>query len=54
MNNTKETYMVVVDRRIVSTGTFKECIRYIRDLHWAVDAIEELLIVKVVANGKEI
>ena len=54
MNNTKEKYMVVVDHRIVKEGTFKECVRYVRDLHWAVDAIQELLILKVVANGKEI
>ena len=54
MVNLKDEYIVVADGFIKYRGTFKACQKWCRDIHWAHDAFKELIVVKVVANGKEI
>lgn len=51
MVNLKE-YIVIADGFIKHRGTFKECKKWCDDIHWAHDAFKELVIVKVVADGK--
>ena len=50
----KEEYIVIADGFIKFRGAFKACQKWCRDIHWAHDAFKELIIVKVVANGKEV
>lgn len=48
----KEEYIVLADGYEKCRGTFKKCQKWCNDIHWAHDAFRELLIVRVVADGK--
>lgn len=54
MVDLKDCYIVVADGFVKHRGTFKSCQKWCRDISWAHDAFQELIIVKVVANGKEV
>lgn len=54
MVNLKNEYIVIADGWVKFRGTFKACQKWCRDIHWAHDAFKELIVVKVVANGKEV
>ena len=54
MVNLKDEYIVVADGFIKFRGNFRSCQKWCNDIKWAHDAFKELIIVKVVANGKEI
>ena len=45
-------YIVLADGFVKRRGTFKECKKWCDDIQWAHDAFKELIIVKVVADGK--
>lgn len=47
-----EEYMVVADGFIKIRGSFKRCKQWCDQYEWMHDAFKEILIVKVVANGK--
>jgi len=47
-------FIVIADGWIKYRGSFKSCQAWCRNHAWVHDAIKELIIVKVVANGKEI
>lgn len=48
-------YAVVADGEYIKkTGTFKECVKWCHDIHWAHDAFKTLQIVKLVCDGKTI
>lgn len=47
-------YLVIVDGFVKYRGSIRMCQKWCRDIAWAHDAFKELVIVKVVANGKEI
>ena len=48
----KEEYIVLADGYEKHRGTFKSCQKWCLDIRWAHDAFKELIIVKVVADGK--
>ena len=50
----KEVYIVLADGFEKYRGTFKLCQKWCNDIRWAHDAFKELIIVRVVADGKEI
>ena len=54
MVNLKDDYIVIADGFIKCRGSFRTCQKWCNDIKWAHDAFKELIIVKVVANGKEI
>lgn len=54
MVNLKDEYIVVADGFIKFRGNFRACQKWCNDIKWAHDAFKELIITKVVANGKEI
>ena len=54
MVNLKDEYIVVADGFIKFRGNFRECQKWCTDFKWAHDAFKELIVAKVVANGKEI
>ena len=47
-------YIVVADGFVKHRGSFRACQKWCSDLQWAHDAFKELIIVRVVANGKEV
>lgn len=52
--NRKDRYIVIADGFVKHEGNFRSCQKWCRDTSWAHDAFKELIIVKVVANGKEV
>ena len=54
MVNLKDEYIVIADGFIKFRGTFRACQKWCTDIRWAHDAFKELIIVKVIVNGKEI
>lgn len=54
MVNLKDQYIVIADGWVKFQGNFRACQKWCRNIHWAHDAFKELIIVKVVANGKEV
>lgn len=54
MVNLKDEYIVLADGFLKHRGNFKSCQKWCREIQWAQDAFKELIIVKVVANGKEV
>ena len=50
----KYEYIVLADGFEKWRGTFKSCQAWCRNKSWLFEAYKELIIVKVVANGKEI
>lgn len=54
MVNLKDQYIVIADGWVKFQGNFRACQKWCRDIHWAHDAFKELIIVKVVADGKEV
>ena len=54
MVNLKDEYIVMADGFLKFRGNFKSCQKWCRDIYWAHDAFKELIIVKVVADGKEV
>lgn len=50
----KEEYFVLVDGFVKFHGTFRACQKWCREIQWAQDAFNELIIVKVVADGKTV
>ena len=54
MVNLKDEYIVLADGRVKHRGTFKSCQMWCREIQWAHDAYNEIIIVKVVADGKTI
>lgn len=54
MVNLKDEYIVLADGFLKIRGSFKTCQKWCREIHWAHDAFKELIIVKVVADGKEV
>lgn len=50
----KDEYIVIADGFVKFRGTFKLCVKWCNDICWAHDAFRELIITKVVANGKEV
>lgn len=52
MVNLRDEYIVIADGFIKYRGTFKACQKWCVNLKWAHDAFKELIIVKVVADGK--
>lgn len=54
MVNLKDEYIVLADGFVKYHGTFRACQKWCREIHWAHDAFKELIIVKVVADGKTI
>lgn len=53
-NNKKDRYLVLADGFVKCEGNFKTCQKWCREIYWAHDAFRDLVIVKVVANGKEV
>ena len=47
-------YIVLADDFVKYRGTFRACKKWCDDIQWAHDAFKELIIVKVVADGKAI
>jgi hypothetical protein len=47
-------YIVIADGWIKWRGSFKSCQSWCRNYSWVHDAFKELIIVKVVADGKAI
>lgn len=47
-------YIVLCDGIVKLRGTFRECQKYCRDIYWAHDLYKEIMVVRLVANGKEI
>lgn len=47
-----ETYIVLADGYEKHRGSFKSCQKWCESIRWAQDAFKELIIVKVVADGK--
>lgn len=54
MVNLKDEYIVIADGFIKFRGTFRACQKWCADIRWAHDAFKELIITKVVADGKAI
>ena len=54
MVNLKDEYIVLADGFLKHRGNFKSCQKWCRDIQWAHDAFKELIIVKVVADGKTV
>lgn len=54
MVNLKNEYIVIADGFIKFRGTFRACAKWCTDIKWAHDAFKEIIITKVVADGKEI
>lgn len=54
MVNLKDEYIVLADGFVKFRGNFRACQKWCNDIKWAHDAFKELIIVKVVADGKEI
>lgn len=54
MTNLKDQYIVVRDNFVVYRGTFKQCVKWCREIQWCAEAYGELVITKVVADGKEV
>lgn len=54
MVNLKNEYIVIADGFIKRRGTFRECQKWCREMSWLYEVFKEILIVKVVANGKEV
>lgn len=54
MINLKDQYIVIADDLVKFQGNFRACQKWCRDIHWAHDAFKELIIVKVVADGKTV
>lgn len=52
--NLKDRYIVIADGFVKHEGNFRSCQKWCTEIKWAHDAFRELIIVKVVANGKEI
>lgn len=52
--NLKDQYIVLADGWVKHRGNFRSCQKWCQNIKWAHDAFKELVIVKVVANGKEI
>lgn len=52
--NLKDRYIVIADGFVKHEGNFRSCQKWCRDIAWAHDAFKELIIVKEVANGKEV
>ena len=50
----KDQYVVIADGFIKHRGNFRSCAKWCQDIYWAHDAFKELIITKVVANGKEV
>lgn len=54
MVNLKDEYIVIADGFIKFRGTFRACQKWCVGIKWAHDAFKELIITKVVADGKEV
>lgn len=54
MVNLKDEYIVLADGWVKCRGTFRKCQKWCQEISWAHDAFKELIIVKVVADGKEV
>lgn len=54
MVNLKDRYIVIGDGWVKFEGNFRACQKWCRDITWAHSAFKELIIVKVVADGKEV
>lgn len=54
MVNLKDQYIVIADGWVKFQGNFRACQKWCRDITWAHDAFKELIIVKVVADGKKV
>lgn len=54
MVNLKDEYIVLADGFVKHRGTFRSCQKWCQEIAWAHDAFKELIIAKVVANGKEV
>lgn len=54
MINLKDQYIVIADGWIKFRGNFRACAKWCQDIYWAHDAFKELIIVKVVADGKTV
>lgn len=54
MVNLKDEYIVLADGWVKHRGNFRSCQKWCQEISWAHDAFKELIIVKVVANGKEV
>lgn len=54
MVNIKDQYIVIADGWVKFQGTFRACTKWCQDISWAHDAFKELIIVKVVADGKTV
>ena len=52
--NLKDRYIVIADGFVKHEGNFRSCQKWCSEIKWAHDAFKELIIVKVVANGKEV
>ena len=52
MVNLKDQYIVIADGFVKFHGSFRACQKWCVDIKWAQDAFKELIIVKVVADGK--
>ena len=54
MVNLKDEYIVIADGFVKFRGNFRSCQKWCNDIKWAHDAFKELIVVNVVADGKEI
>ena len=54
MVNLKDEYIVIADGWIKFRGNFRACAKWCQDISWAHDAFKELIIAKVVADGKTV
>lgn len=54
MVNLKDEYIVLADGWLKHRGTFRSCQKWCQEISWVHDAFKELIIVKVVADGKEV
>ena len=50
----KDEYIVIADGFVKFRGSFKLCVNWCNDICWAHDVFKELIITKVVADGKKV
>jgi len=47
-------YYVIINDKVCYCGTFKECVSYCRRNSWTLEDADTIVIIKVVADGKEV
>lgn len=50
----KERYVVLGDDYVKFEGSFRDCVKWCQSIKWAHDAFKSLIILKIVADGKEV